>query len=189
MLSEVEMDANGALRLAKGMEAAEEHTKKLQELSTTADSKKDVSEEPVTLNSIKKSFARSTSGQSRWCNRCKGRGHTSDQSFRSVRRFKCHRTGHIARACPSLTPAGKRSWRDPHFVELPCSESDQLDGAGDVYRTGHVRAIDGDCRRLWIRIKVNKVPLKMELDTGAGVTLVSERVWREVLQSPPLKRS
>ena len=40
--------------------------------------------------------------------------------------------------------------------------------------------------RVWIEVELNGIPLKMELDTGDSVSLVSKKTWREKLGSPPL---
>ena len=37
-------------------------------------------------------------------------------------------------------------------------------------------------------MELNGIPLKMELDTGASVSLVSKKTWREKLGSPPLTK-
>ena len=37
-------------------------------------------------------------------------------------------------------------------------------------------------------MELNGIPLKMELDTGASVSLVSKKTWREKLGSPPLSK-
>ena len=36
-------------------------------------------------------------------------------------------------------------------------------------------------------MEINGIPVTIELDTGAGVSLVSEKTWSEELRKPPLQ--
>jgi len=40
-----------------------------------------------------------------------------------------------------------------------------------------------------VSLNINKIPSKLELDTGACVTVIPENVWRDQLGSLPLQES
>ena len=51
----------------------------------------------------------------------------------------------------------------------------------------HVHAVSPKIPRSYkVLVEINGVPITMELDTGAGVTLVSEITWSKALQKPEL---
>eukprot|EP00731_Ephydatia_muelleri_P004930 Em0002g1106a len=86
---------------------------------------------------------------------------------------KCKRVGHLARACRS-------SGSKKHRVTEPQEQE---------YRLDYIGVLKGiSTKRVWIEVELNGIPLKMELDTGASVSLVSKKTWREKLGSPPLTK-
>ena len=59
----------------------------------------------------------------------------------------------------------------------------------EEYRLDYIGVLKGiNTKRVWIEVELNGIPLKMELDTGASVSLVSKKTWREKLGSPPDKK-
>ena len=57
------------------------------------------------------------------------------------------------------------------------------------YKLDYIGVLKGiNTKRVWIKVELNGIPLKMELDTGASVSLVSKKTWREKLGSPPLTK-
>eukprot|EP00731_Ephydatia_muelleri_P000773 Em0001g773a len=89
---------------------------------------------------------------------------------------KCKRVGHLARACRS---SGSKK-ETTHRVTEPQEQE---------YRLDYIGVLKGiNTKRVWIEVELNGIPLKMELDTGASVSLVSTKTWREKLGSPPLTK-
>lgn len=56
------------------------------------------------------------------------------------------------------------------------------------YRLDYIGILKGDTKHVWIKVELNGVPLKMELDLGASVSFVSKKTWQEKLGSPPLTK-
>ena len=50
------------------------------------------------------------------------------------------------------------------------------------YRWDYIGVLKGiNTKRVWIEVELNGIPLKMKLDTGASVSLVSKKTWRDLL--------
>lgn len=60
--------------------------------------------------------------------------------------------------------------------------------SGKKYYLDYIGEVKGDTKRLWIEVKLNGIPLKMELDTGASISLVSKATWQDKLGAPPLNQ-
>ena len=60
--------------------------------------------------------------------------------------------------------------------------------SGEKYYLDYIGEVKGDTTRLWIEVELNGIPLKMELDTGASISLVSKRTWQDKLGAPPLNQ-
>ena len=118
------------------------------------------------------------SGREEGCTRCAGNGHNSwNCPYRGTLCHKCKRVGHLARACRS---SGSKK-ETTHRVTEPQEEQE--------YRLDYIGVLKGiNTKRVWIEVELNGIPLKMELDTGASVSLVSKKTWREKLGSPPDKK-
>eukprot|EP00731_Ephydatia_muelleri_P012858 Em0007g168a len=117
------------------------------------------------------------SGREEGCTRCAGNGHNSwNCPYRGTQCHKCKRVGHLARACRS---SGSKK-ETTHRVTEPQEQE---------YRLDYIGVLKGiNTKRVWIEVELNGIPLKMELDTGASVSLVSKKTWREKLGSPLTKR-
>ena len=184
LLAEADLTLTKALELAQGMEAAEKDSKELQA-------------GPVDAQQVHKVVQQ---GQSP-CYRCLGTGHLPSQCrFKATKCNKCRRIGHIARACRSPTtvtqprqqqPRGRGGGRGgrtrrmrTHQVEASGEQEDDEDIA-DIAR---VHAVSPAIPRSYnISLKINSIPITMELDTGASVTLVSKTTWGDELNRPPLQ--
>ena len=60
--------------------------------------------------------------------------------------------------------------------------------SGEKYYLDYIGEVKGDTTRLWIEVELNGIPLKMVLDTGASISLVSKRMWQDKLGAPPLNQ-
>ena len=131
-----------------------------------------------------------SAGHKRPCGRCGKVGHPPDKCyFRNQRCRKCKRLGHIAKMCRPAkeedTP--EKSPHDAHFVEQEKSDSSKepTDSELNLFVVKSLRGSED--KGIFVDVTVNSAPLRMELDTGADVTLVSENTWRVQLGGFPLK--
>ena len=137
------------------------------------------------------------------CHRCLGTGHLP-----AVCRFKsakCHETGHIAKACVTMESSKqatrrantqnehqntnrrqqqhhkKKSANTQQIVQESSSDSEIVDIV-------HVHTMSSEIPKSYkVLTKVNDIPITMELDIGAGVSIVCEQTWSDKLKSPHLQ--
>ena len=118
-------------------------------------------------------------GQPRDCYHCGGKHNPYECKFKEATCHFCKKPGHIARACRSkakqTSPPEKRS---AHRVGRENSiESDELK---DLYQ------VEGKSRPSYVvELFINGAPLEMEIDTGAAMTLISEKTYRNLWKQPP----
>ena len=194
LLSEPNLDLSRACELAQGMEAARKDAKEMQILPTG------VNEES--------SANRVGTGSSKPCSRCLGVGHIpSECRFKSAKCNKCLRTGHIAKACRSKAPVTTRRTQQRRYNKRDSpeirnskgkrvdridkeslhqdAESSDVESPADII---HVHLVSPTVPESYkVPVELNGQHLIMELDTGAAVSLVSEKTWSTQLNSPALK--
>ena len=176
LLSEANLTAELALEISQAMETVEKGAKDFKE--EHQDSKRQETE-TAAINVVRKPVPNRAcpSGREEGCTRCAGNGHNSwNCPYRGTQCHKCKRVGHLARACRS---SGSKK-ETTHRVTEPQEQE---------YRLDYIGVLKGiNTKRVWIEVELNGIPLKMELDTGASVSLVSKKTWREKLGSPPLTK-
>jgi hypothetical protein len=126
--------------------------------------------------------------QSRRCWRCLSSRHSCDACPHSDSRcFACDKVGHLAKACKT----GRRQQRANRLSEEEAEETSADCGAAGVYSLYRVQATQDPASRqlppVRTSVMVNGRPFKMEVDTGASVSIVSERTYWQTLRDSPLK--
>ena len=137
------------------------------------------------------------------CFRC-GANHASTTCrFRSVQCYACGKIGHIGKVCRSKPLTGKHpppknpkgngihsvshdscpseTWRD-ELASLS-KQSESLLGS-DAYTMFTVQC---KLQPLTFQVKVNKVDLPMELDTGASLSVISEQIYNSFFSNEQLQ--
>ena len=112
---------------------------------------------------------------------------------------KCAKTGHIARACRSGGQKGgaanllprKMGKPKPSTDQLNCGEEEGDTDAEEGHSISGVHAMSQSkaARKIWVDVLLNGKPIKMDLDTGASISLINHKMWKETLASIPLKES
>ena len=113
------------------------------------------------------------------CYRCLGNHQASQCRFRHERCYKCQREGHIAKACRGKD---KASVKVHHATEM--GEPESAESEDEVYTLNcEVKSV----QPLMTMVKINGHDVPMEVDTGAGVTIINEDTWRK-LGKPALEK-
>ena len=126
------------------------------------------------------------------CYRCGKTNHAPDQCFYKNKKCrKCSRQGHIAKMCQSKD-AGKRVDLVEDGAQAHSSSSDpEVDDCSLLL--SNIKVVNSKPRSfrkgILVKVLVGNIPLEMELDTGASVSLISEGTWKRVLKAPPLSQS
>ena len=168
LLSKSDLTLKRALEIAQSQEAAERNTQQLKEGDIST-----LSIESVTVSSKKE------------CYRCRGRNHLPwECRFKDVECHHCGRKGHIAKACRSKgEPAKSKSARKRAGTggrakwvqadkESDCAEDELEDSM--VYKIK-----DSEARPITVHLHINGIHLKMEVNTGAAVSIISEQTQKK----------
>lgn len=121
----------------------------------------------------------------RGCDRCGDKHQTSRCRHRTSTCFKCGRQGHIARACRAA-PTGPKNRRDSRSVH---QMDDLQEAQADVDECTMWSLRTTGPRPMQIEAIVNDVPLVMELDTGASVSIIGEHKFNTLFPGTPLEHS
>lgn len=188
LLAEADLTLTKALTLAQSMETAQ---KDLKEIHTTT------VENGISGNASAHNIS---SRKQLVCHRCLGAGHLPAACrFKSARCNNCHKTGHIAKACLT-TDSSKQARRTQSQNEQQGTNRRQQQhkkrsatthqigqessSESEVADIVHVHSMSPDIPKSYkVLTKINDIPITMELDTGAGVSIVSEQTWSDKLNS------
>ena len=188
LLAEKKTTFEDALKLALAMEAADKDAKDL-----TNDL------EPQPVQNLRSKYRPSTKqgpkereGPQRNCYRCGGKHSPDSCYFKEAECHACHKKGHIARVCKT-NPDYYRKRGQPKLKEKDSAKQtnnieEDEEKSDDVYNMFTVKK---DHRNpIVVDVIVQNEKLKMEVDTGAAVSLISEAVYRKTWKNgkaPPLQ--
>lgn len=183
LLAESDLKLQKAMDLALGMEAADRNAKSLKNPEGT----------------VQKLNVRHTA-PSAPCYRCGRTNHAAkDCRFRDAECNFCKKKGHIASACrarplqkftgkgqPERKPTHRRAKpQSTRWVETGGKESETSDT--EELKLFHVA--DRRSRTYQADFIVDKKPLRMEIDTGAAVSIISENLQKELFPDAVLHTS
>lgn len=136
------------------------------------------------------------SGITNPCYRCLGTNHKAmNCPHKSARCFNCSKVGHINRACraPSKTPnTSTSSSRQSHRATTSKSirtlteeEADSIEYESESLAMNNVHS---SSKPIFIDVTINDIPVTMELDTGAAVSIISKAAYSKHWPNKPLER-
>ncbi|MGH0157174.1 UNVERIFIED_CONTAM: hypothetical protein FKN15_033151 [Acipenser sinensis] len=180
LLTEANLTFKRAIELAVSMETAARDATELQTGVKAAANVHKMSK------AVKKDQIKETISQAHTCYRC-GRGShiASECRFKDETCRKCNKRGHIQRVCRAWknkdnveasqrVTYGKKS-RSVHAVE-DTSGSESESGLASL----EICNINGgDKNAIWLTPEINGKPVKMELDTGSAVSVMSQLKWKK----------
>ena len=177
LLTEAELSLTKAIDLSVGMEAAEKNAKSLKETETA-------------VNQVTPSR--------RPCYRCGRNSHDQkDCKFRDTECHNCGKCGHITPVCRSPKKSQTRRNRP-----TPVTKSRNQAAAQRYVTTTETPESEGDHKYLPLHtvgggttppikvpLVINETEVTMELDTGAAVTIISEKQLKLLSADAPLRKS
>ena len=188
LLAEKNLTYETALSLSLSMEGAEKGVKELQNLKVASEAASGLSTSVHRVSGAGDKFK-----PAKACFRCGRKGHSPDSCrFKDVTCHGCNRKGHLKPVCPDAhkkaepeqKPHYKRKNKKVHSVKAEETESD--------YPLCHITATVQTTKRsppLEVDLQVDEKPLRMELDTGAALSLVNEVTYRQLWPDKKLESS
>ena len=174
LLAEADLTLKKAFQLIQGMEAAAKNAEEMQ---------RENSVQQAATNVVRSA---DTKAKKLSCSRCLGTDHNQATcKYRTAKCNRCHKVGHLARACYRPQPrkqehtGQQRKGNIRQVTDNPCEQ------VADIVTIHTVTKGLPDSYK--VTMEVNKQPIKMELDTGAIVSLVSEVTWAQQLQKPAME--
>ena len=175
LLTQTDLTLEKALRIAQGMEAADEGTKKLHDGVSSSTTVNHAG--PPPQSRIPNQLAKP-------CYHCGNFGHTATACrFCESTCNKCHKKGHIARACQSGSKRDKHQQADQSQTQKYTANRRKFKGtskntytirepdSGDEFPL--LRVGGKSVCPIMVELRLNGVKTQMELDTGATVSIIS----------------
>ena len=200
MLSEADLTIQKAYEMALGHETANRQVEEIHGHSHEA---------------VKKFTSRARPGTHDECVRCGRTNHTSEDCYhkRTVC-YKCDQMGHIGRKCPGFTTSKeKKGGRETHMKKkthyskkkkanirkIQESSSDETtDSESDSEIESGIKSLSMNFIRsvamkghpeILLDVKINNQPVKMELDTGAPVSIMPRKIQKRMFPEIKMHRS
>ena len=181
LLIEVDLSLKKAFEIIQGIEAAAKNAREIH----SNGQHNSVEVNAITSREQSKQESKNTVPTTH-CSRCLGSVHKAAVCrFRNATCHKCNKKGHIAKACRSEGQRLRQSGQTKH--KRGSSGMHQIT-PGEVADIVHIHTISDSLPKSYkVNMKVNGVPLEMEIDTGAAVSIVSEATWEGKLNKPTLR--
>lgn len=183
LLTEKNLSYDKALEIALSTEAAAKGSKDINAASTTpidqslnyTSGKKYSSEKTTHQRNKQDRDSTAPAKLTVTCCQCGGQGHSVPEcKFRTAECRRCHKTGHIARVCRSK---GQSNPKKTHYVQEATELSTTEDPSYDLFNLQ-----DNTYEPITVELELNQVPLTMELDTGASLTLINKASYDLISQ-------
>ena len=172
LLAEKKLTHDQALTIAKALETTEKEAKNLQEGSSSVPVHAVYQERCQPAKRVtKQTINRPQKTVGPECYRCGGKHKASECKFRDAEYLLCKKKGHIARACRSKHKSQIRTH------QLLTSTTDQAET--DEYSLYHTQG-HGTTPPFLVNFSMNGKDISMELDTGATLSLVSEKTYHSL---------
>ena len=179
LLSETELTHTKAMEMAQAMEAAERNAKSFK----------------GTEPSIHRFNAQPSASEHPPCTRCGRKNHKpQDCHFKDAECHACGKKGHISSACRSKGRgggSGPQSHRKQkrHGTKWVSNESGEEDDTTTSEEFHLFNVGERSSKPIVIEVVANGKPLKMEIDTGAALSIISEETKKTVFPNEPLHDS
>ena len=181
LLAEPDLSYKKAMELATAAEAAQRNARDLQ--TKPPQLKADA---VLTLNRPAKPHKTAGQPSSTKCYRCGGQHQAKDCQFKDAECHYCKKRGHIAKVCRSKAKGRQQGKTHQLTREEDLDEPDDETGTYSLYSTSS-KVTDP----IAVTVAVNQAELRMEIDTGASASVISEATYQQLWKGnlPPLQKT
>ena len=117
------------------------------------------------------------------CYRCGRSNHKApDCRFKNATCHKCGKQGHLKSVCRSHKPTPKGKNRSTRWMDKEENSEDSGDEILKVYSVGN-----SSTKPIHVEIQIDGKPISMEVDTGAAVSLMSQKKLKQALPGAKVK--
>ena len=164
LLGEAKLTFKRAMELAQGLETAAQNVQTLKASTQGSDPGKSE------VHKI------ADAGKGLTCHRCGKIGHIATKCrYKDTVCHKCGKKGHLKAVCRSKPKGGGQRKRNPHTVKH-VQEDDDSEDESPLYHIGSRE----DTHPIKLMVQIEGHQVEMELDTGAAVSLMSEKTFKEL---------
>ncbi|XP_060079899.1 uncharacterized protein K02A2.6-like [Ylistrum balloti] len=117
------------------------------------------------------------------CFRCGGKHTPADCKFLHAQCYVCQKEGHIGKKCPTKRSKGPVS--GTNISKTKYLEAQELKDDEFLYGLYNVASVDKGYK---VNLNLNGCPVQMEIDTGAAITICSEKVYTDHLSQLSLQK-
>lgn len=168
LLTEPKLTLTKAIEIVQSLEAAEQKSQQIKEplQEVLKVSQKTVQRAPRREQSLSTGY---------YCYGCGGTNHSAPNCrYKESQCQKCKKKGHLAKVRQSKKPQDKRS--------EPCPTKWVEEEEVPIYLVGHKSHPP-----FMVELMVNEKPVTFEVDTGAAVTILSQKVYQQLFPSLKLQ--
>ena len=119
------------------------------------------------------------------CYRCGGVHLAPDCKFKNAECHMCKKVGHIARACrrkPTQTGFQDKRLKDHHYLEDEVQDTAASQKQSKEHPYPLFNMDSNEHKAFMVDVNINQVPVSMEYDTGAALTLITKRTYERIRQ-------
>ena len=121
------------------------------------------------------------------CYRCNGFNHRANECrFKEATCYKCSNKGHIERACRSKA---KQKPRPSYQKPVHSLDEDTRDAEQDLSNLGIFSVRGNNNNPIWIEPEIDGKFVRMELDTGSALSVMSKRDFEDMFGNKPLEKT
>ena len=184
LLGEKELSYERALEITLSIETAEKDVKNFQKASGTIMYQRKSTDRFQARNEQTSTLRAAVPNSP--CHRCLGNNHSPQMCpFKQAECNKCHKKGHIAKACRTKrngrkTEPGSRT-RKANYVMTNPNEHEASHTYSTDDPTYNLFTVAGSGQDpILMEVTINGTPVQMELDTGAPLSLLSKSTYEQI---------
>ena len=121
------------------------------------------------------------------CYRCNGNHNAVDCRFKEAICHNCSKRGHIRKACRQPPQRGSDCIDPGRKIKTVEREDEDDDFENSVSSIEILKNYSNSNDRIWVDVEINSRNLRMELDTGSGVSIISQHDYESKFHDIPLQ--